>query len=273
MDDVKKIISSKRGGIIDLCRNVWRYRALVRVLAIRDIKIEYSQTMLGVFWAFLKPLVALAMYSIFFDWIIGINTDPFRYTVFVLPGIMAWFHFSTVINHAGTSLKDNPDLIKKVEFPKIILPLSKIISSLVDVLVMLVLLVVTMIAFKIIPTYRILFFPLFLVLNIITAMSVSVWLAALTFKYRDLHHLIPYLVSFGIWLTPVFYPTLILPESLSKLVYGNPIAGVLAGYRWALIGDSFPDWQYLFGFIPVLILLVTGLFYFARIEDDIADYI
>lgn len=269
----KRIITSGKISIRAYLMNVWRSRTMIWVLARRDIRIKYAQTVLGISWAVIQPLVAILIYTVFFYMILNIRTGDVPYPLFVLPGIMAWFHFTRMIDDAGTSLQSNQELIRKVDFPKLMLPISKLFSSLIDVGITLFLFFILMLIYDQPITWRVLMFPAILFMNILAAFSIALWLSSLTIKYRDFHHIIPFLISFGIWITPVFYPTTIVPPNLEKYMYFNPITGILAGYRWSLLNMNLPDWHYLFGYVPILIILIGGIFYFLKIERDIVDHI
>ncbi len=246
---------------------------MIKVLAVRSIKIQYSQTVLGVLWAAIQPLLALFIYTFFFYKILGIDSEGAPYPIFVMTGVLGWFNFSKVVNEAGMSLQSNQELISKVAFPKLILPLSKMISALMEVFISIILLIGLLVFFKIQVSVNLIFFPLFLLLNQVAALSVALWLNALTLRFRDIQHFIPFLISFGIWITPVFYPTTILPEKFEKFMYFNPIAGVIAGYRWSILGINQLSVHYMYGLIPVLILFVSGLIYFIKVEGKIADLV
>lgn len=269
------ILKNVKPGLFQYLRRTWQYRSLIRVLAVRDIKIRYSQTLLGFFWAIIQPIVAIGIYTLFFSYLIGLNVESAAvpYPLFVLPGVICWFHFTDIVNRAGTSLQNHQDLLHRITFPKLVLPLSIVMSGLMEVAISFMVMAVLLLSFQVPIGSQILFVPFFLLMNIVCGLTLAIWLNALTVKYRDVHHIIPYLVSFGIWVTPVFYPTTILPEQLKSLLYINPVAGVLAGYRWSLIGLHEVSWQYVWGFIPVLTILVLGLHYFLSVENEIVDHV
>jgi lipopolysaccharide transport system permease protein len=254
-------------------KRVWKFRALARVLAMRSIRIQYSQTALGMAWAIIQPVVAILIYSVFFYSILGIDTGDTPYPVFVFPGVIAWFHFAQILSDAGNSLRTSQELIRKVEFPRIILPISQVLSGLVFVAISFVLMIILLLIFRIDFTWRIAFFPFFLVLNIMAGSTIAIWLSALSFRYRDLQHIVPYLLNYLIWVTPVFYPTTILGPKYEYLLYLNPMAGIVSGYRWSLVGTEFPAWQYFLPLIPLLILFIAGVYYFKRVDRVIEDYI
>ncbi|MCB9186652.1 MAG: ABC transporter permease [Flavobacteriales bacterium] len=269
----KTVITSEQSGFFDYVKRVWQYRALIRVLAKRDIKIRYSQTALGILWSVLQPLIAIAIYTVFFYYILGVSSGKVPYPLFVLPGIIGWFQFTHIINAGGMSLLNNPDLIRRIDFPKLVLPLSQVLSGLLEVLITLGLMLILMAAYGYTPSLRIAFVPLFIMLNALAGLSISLWLSALTIKYRDFHHVIPYLISFGIWITPVFYPTTILPDSAEQYMFLNPVAVVIAGLRWCLVEGVAPAWYHFAGFIPVMALFALGYRYFYSVEQTIVDHV
>lgn len=269
----QRIITADSTGFFEYLRRIWQYRSLIRVLAVRDLKIRYSQTLLGIFWSVLQPLVAIFIYTVFFYYVLDINTGEVPYPLFVLPGIIGWFQFTNIINAGGMALHNNPDLIRKIDFPKLVLPLSKVFSGLLEVFITLGLMLVLMLVYGYMPSLKLLFVPFFIALNVLIGLSVAIWLAALTIKYRDFHHIIPYLVSFGIWVTPVFYPTTILPSGAEKYMFLNPVADVIAGLRWSLVGGEFLDWHHFLSFIPVLTLFILGYRYFYKVERTIVDHV
>jgi lipopolysaccharide transport system permease protein len=265
--------SGEKEGLRDYFLRIWRYRSLAGVLARRNIRIQYSQTALGLLWAVIQPLVAILIYSVFFYSILGIDTGATPYPVFVFPGVIAWFHFAQILAEAGGSLQKSQELIRKVEFPRIILPLSQVISGMVFVGISFLLMLALLLVFRVDLTWRILCFPLFLGLNILAGSTIAIWLGALSFRYRDLQHIVPYLLNYLIWVTPVFYPTTILGPRFEYLLYLNPMAGIVSGYRWSLVGTPFPEWQYFLSLVPLLILFVAGVRYFKNVERVIEDYI
>jgi len=245
---------------------------MIIALTTRDLKVRYAQTFLGVAWAVIQPLCGLLIFTIFFTQLIELDT-PLPYPLIALSGMAAWYFFSNIIQSTSLSLVESQSLIKKVYFPRLILLISKIIPGLIDLVISVFLLLGLMVIFGITPQVEILCFPVFVLLTIVLGLSISVWLSALSLRYRDFHHVIPYALNYGIWLTPVFFPTTIIPDEYSWLLFLNPMAAVIAGFRWSLIGDVFPAWEYWISFIPILILLISGLHYFRKNEYKISDYI
>jgi lipopolysaccharide transport system permease protein len=269
----RRVITSERESLPSYLRSIWKYRSLVVTFARRDLKIKYAQTTLGALWIVLQPLPFILIFSFLFGRLMKVETGHMPYFLFALMGVIGWNYFTGLSNNIGNSLIESQHILKKIYFPKIILPLSKILVGGFDFLVSFILLLPVMLIFSIVPGREIVYLPLFIVLNVATGMAVGVAVSALTFNRRDLQHFAPTIINFCIWLTPVFYPVTILPPQFGYLMYFNPIAYVIEGYRFALGGNSAPSPYYLISIIPVLILFVISLVYFRRVEDEIADYI
>jgi len=267
------VISSKGEKLSDYILKVYQYRSLIFTLARRDVKVQYAQTFLGLLWSIIQPLTSLLVWVFFFDKLIKVDTGDIPYPLFAFSGMMGWYYFTNIFNHAGTSLVNSQDLIRKIYFPRIILPLSKVLVGFVEFFISLLLLFMMMLIMGRLPSWQILFLPLFILLNIISGLAFGLWLSALTIRYRDFQHIIPFFVYIGIWLTPVFYPSTLIPSQYSFFIYINPVAAVIAGYRWSLFaGESFSPY-YLTSFIPMVFILITGFVYFRRNEYTIADHI
>lgn len=255
-------------------RQLWDFRLLILSLARRDLKVKYAQTFLGVLWSGIQPLIGLLIFTFFFERVIPIGDKiGYPYAIFAFTGMTCWYYFSFNVTQGGTSLLQGQDLVKKIYFPRLVLPLSKAVVGLADFFTSLGLLFIIMFIKGYTPGPNFLFFPFFLLLNMLVGLSVSIWLSALTIRYRDFNHIIPYLVNFGIWLTPVFYPSTLVPKAYAHLIYLNPVAGVIDGFRWSLIGqDAFPS-QYWFGFGIAAALFISGMLYFRKVEDGLTDWI
>jgi len=242
-------------------------------IAKRDLKVRYSQAFLGVLWAVIQPLTGLVIFTIFFDRLVKIQTPGMPYPLFAFSGMVSWFFFTHIVTNAGASLVESQALIRKVYFPRILLLFAKTIVGLVEFGISMILLILLMLVMGFPPRWSIILLPLFVLLNIAVGLSIAIWLGALTIRYRDFHHIIPYLVNFSIWLTPVFYPVTLIPPKLEWLVYLNPMAATIAGFRWALTGGPLPDKNYLLSLVPIVALLISGFAYFRRVEDEISDYV
>ena len=267
-----KTISNRNNGILNYLEQVWQARALIKTFALRDLRIQYAQTYLGVFWSFIQPLTALLIFHFFFQRVIHLNLRV-PYSVFACTGMMGWFFFTQLVGQSGTALMHNQQLIRKIQFPRLVLPLAKVINGLVEFGVMLVMLIILMLITGCGFSSRILWLPLVVLANILVGLSVGIWLSALTIRFRDMHHLIPFLIGFGIWVTPVFYPTTMVPQSFNALYCFHPVANIIALYRWMFIGWPLDMGQLVVSLGIAVVLLVSGLAYFIRNEKYIADYL
>lgn len=247
---------------------------MIGTLARRELKIKYAQTLLGLLWTALQPLSGLLIFYFFFNRVIKLEGIPESgYATFAFTGMTSWYFFSYIVYQASFSLMQAQDLIKKIFFPKLILLLSKVLVGLVDLGISILLLFVIMLIHGIVPSWQIVFLPLFILLNALVGLAVSVWLSALTVRNRDLQHIVPYLVNFGIWLTPVFYPGTLIPDAFKSLLYLNPMTGVIEGFRWSIWNYGALNMGHALGIGLSLIVLVTGVMYFKKVEDNMADTI
>jgi lipopolysaccharide transport system permease protein len=271
----RKLYKSIRGGnkpMLQYLKEVYDSLNLAFAFARRDLKVQYAQTYLGILWSVLQPLTALLIFGFFFRRVVPLRTNV-PYSVFVFTGILGWFYFTGLIGQAGTSLMSNQLLIKKIQFPLLVLPLAKALVGLAEFSISLVILVILLFYTGNGLSARIIYLPLAVLANVFAGLSVGIWLSAFTIRFRDLHHIIPYLIGFGIWLTPVFYPTTTVPVNYKWIYYFHPVASVIALYRWIFIGLPFDVWQFVTSFIISLVLLFTGLFFFIRNEKFVADYL
>lgn len=272
LNEKTTLLTARPVGFGTYVRQLWQYRRLIFLLARRDLKAKYAQSMLGVLWALIQPLTGLLIFSFFFDRLIHLRTEQ-PYSVFAFTGIVCWQFFSNIVGTAGVSLMESQHLIKKVYFPKLSLLLAKVLAGMTELVISLGLLLGMLVVMGISPGFRAIFFPLVIAGIVAVGLSVAVWLSALTVRYRDFYHIIPYLTNYGIWLTPVFFPDTLLPERYAWIMHFNPMAACIAAMRWSLIGGPAPDLGYLMSLAPVVILLVTGLWYFRSIENEISDHI
>jgi lipopolysaccharide transport system permease protein len=264
-----------RGGQVSLIaylREVWAVRHLIVTFAARDLKVQYAQTYLGLLWSVIQPLTGLIIFSFFFQRVIHLKLNT-PYSVFVFTGIMGWFYFTSLVGQAGIVLMNNQQLIKKIQFPRLVLPLSKALTGFIEFSISLVLLFILMLITGCSFSWHVIFLPLVILANAITGLSVGIWLSALTVRFRDLHHIIPYLVGFGIWLTPVFYPTTIVPKEFDFIYYFHPVANVIALYRWIFTGTEVNVAQIVVSISLALILFLSGLVFFIRNEKFIAEHL
>jgi lipopolysaccharide transport system permease protein len=239
----------------------------------RDLKARFVQTKLGVFWMIIQPLIALAIFTIFFDQLIQLETGNVPYVAFAFSGMTIWYFFTNMVNSAGTALISSQELIRKVYFPKILLPISKVIVATIEFFVAFSLLIIIMLILGLNFSPNIIFLPVAILMTILVGSCVAIWLNILTIKKRDLQHLIPYLTNFGIWVTPVFYPTTLIPETLRDYIYYiNPIATTIDFLRSMLFGLPF-EWLYCISFVPVFFLLILGIRIFKNMERNMVDFL
>jgi lipopolysaccharide transport system permease protein len=253
---------------------VWEYRELLWFLVWRDVRVRYKQTLLGVLWIVLQPLVSMAIFTVLFGILLQVDSGNVPYPVFAFTALLPWNYFAGSLTKVSQSLVGNANLITKVYFPRLIIPFSSVLSGLVDLGIAFGVLVVLMIAFRITPTWAVLLLPLFVLLALVTALGFGLWLGALNVRYRDVNYLVPFLVQIWMYLTPVVYGSSLLPERYRWLLGLNPMTGVVEGFRWALLGQ--PPSGGLFVGVSVgiaLVVLVSGLFFFRTTEKTFADIV
>jgi len=261
-------------GISLRLRELYEYHELIYFLIWRDLKVRYKQTALGVAWAILQPFLMMVVFTLIFGRFAKVPSDGVPYPIFSFVALLPWQLFANALSNSSNSLVNNSNLITKVYFPRMILPLSSVIGGLVDFFLAFLVLSGMMIYYGVTPTSAALTLPLFILLALATSFAVSLWLSALNVQYRDVRYTIPFLTQFWLFLTPIAYPTSIVPEKW-RLIYGlNPMAGVVEGFRWALIGTSSLDWHVITASVTIVVaLLVGGLVYFRRKEKIFADII
>lgn len=247
------------------------YKDLFVTLAFRDVKVRYAQTFLGLLWAFLQPLITLLIFVIVFDKVIKVETGDIPYPLFVLAGMCGWNYFSFVTNQAGSSLIGAQAMIHKIYFPRLIIPLSKAVVGLIDFAVVMLLFFGMMAVYGVSPGINILFLPFFILITVISSLAAGIWLSALTIRYRDFQVIIPFLVQFGLYITPIAYPVNIIPGQYKWLFYLNPMTAVVQGFRWCLLGVDPPDMISYLSFGLMILLFISGLYYFRRTERIMAD--
>ena len=268
------IIRPSRGWAALRWRELWEYRELLYFLVWRDVKVRYKQTVFGVAWAVLQPLVAMVIFSTFFGRLAKMPSDGIPYPVFAYCGLLPWQLFAHALNESGNSLIANERLITKVYVPRPIIPCAAVLAGLVDFGISFLVLLGMMAAFGVAPTAAVITLPAFIVLAIAAALAVGLWLSALNVQYRDVRYTIPFLTQFWLFATPVVYPSSLVPESWRWLVGLNPMAGVVEGFRWALLGKAEgPGALLAVSVVVVLIMLIGGVYYFRRMERTFADVV
>ena len=269
----KLLIDADQKNLSLNLRELYAYRDLLLILAYRDLRVRYAQTFLGVLWAVIQPLATLAIFILVFDRVVKVETGNIPYALFAVSGMSMWLYFSTVMSQAGNSIIGAQQMIQKIYFPRLVIPLSKALVGLVDLLIGLAFLVGIMAMYCYVPSANVIFLPIFVLLNILAAVSVGIWLSTLTIRFRDFQYVVPFMVQFGLYATPVGYPSAMIPEKYKLLFFLNPVAGVIEATRWSLFGDSpFPVYAYL-SFAVIGMLFVSGIYYFRRTEKIMADIV
>jgi lipopolysaccharide transport system permease protein len=269
---IYKTIKGGRPNQWSYLKEVWSSRHLILSFALRDLKVQYAQTYLGILWSVIQPLTALLIFTFFFQRVVPLQINV-PYAAFAFTGILGWFYFTALVGQAGTVLMHNQQIIKKIQFPRLVLPLSKALVGMVEFgISLLILLTVLLVSGRSISD-RIILLPVVVLANIITGLSFGIWLSALTIRFRDLHHIIPFLIGFGIWLTPVFYPTTIVPQSFNWIYYFHPVANVISLYRWIFLNMPIDMFQVIVSFFIALVMFVSGFMFFIKNEKFIADYL
>jgi lipopolysaccharide transport system permease protein len=255
-------------------QGLWHYHELLYFLVWRNIKVRYKQTVLGASWALIQPLATMAVFSIFFGKLAKVPSDGVPYPLFAYCGLLPWQLFSYAMTESSNSVISNQQLITKVYFPRLVIPISAVISGLVDFAIAFSLLLIMMPFYGIMPTARILVLPLFILFAIATALAIGLWLSALNVEYRDVRYTIPFLMQFWLLITPVAYPSSMVPAKWRPLMGLNPIAGVVEGFRWALLGNGSASGPLmLVSIVIVVVLLFGGIVYFRRMETTFADLV
>jgi len=268
----KTILKPTTGWAALNLRDMWLYRELIFFMTWRDLKVRYKQTLLGVGWAILQPFMTMVVFSIFFGNLAAVPSDGVPYPIFSYTALIPWTLFSKALQDASRSLVNNSHMITKVYFPRMILPVSSVLAGVVDFLIAFIVLLGLMFYYKITPTANTWTLPLFLILAVITAIAVGLWLSALNVLYRDINYVLPFLTQFWMYLTPIAYPSSMVPERWRAVYALNPMTGVVEGFRWALLGTAQPPGlMTLVSAGVAVVLLISGMFYFKRMERLFAD--
>jgi lipopolysaccharide transport system permease protein len=273
--DLKTIVLKPSSGwaALDL-KDLWIYRELVYFMTWRDLKVRYKQTLLGASWAVLQPFLTMVVFSIFFGGLAKVPSDNVPYPIFSFTALLPWTLFSKALLDASKSLVSSAHIITKIYFPRIILPLASILAGIVDFFIAFVVLLVMMVFYKIAPTSNIWTLPFFLLLALVSALGVGLWLSALNVLYRDINYATHFITQFWMFITPIAYSSTMIPDKW-KLIYSlNPMAGVVNGFRWALLGiGEGPGADLMVSVVVAVVLLISGLIYFKRTERLFADMV
>ncbi len=273
INNIKIIRPSSTFQFFDI-NEILHYRDLLYFMIMRDLRVRYKQTILGGLWVILQPLLFMLLFTFFFGKLAKISSDGIPYPIFNFSALVVWIYFSNAITLSSNSLINNINLVSKVYFPRIIIPMSPIVAGLVDFSIAFVLLIGMMIYYHIYPTIMIFFVPVFLLITVMTASGIGMLLSALCVKYRDIKFTIPFLVQFWMYASPIVYPTSMVPQKYQFLYALNPMVGVIEGMRSVLLGSiEFPARIIIVSVIMSIVILFLGLFYFKKVERFFADII
>ena len=266
------VVKPSKGWISLKLKELWEYRELFYFLTWRDIKVRYKQTVLGAAWAIIQPFFTMVVFSLFFGKLAKVPSDGLPYPIFAYAALVPWTFFANGLTQSSNSLVGNANLIKKVYFPRLVVPASSVISGLVDFVLAFIVLIGMMLVYGIIPTFNIVWLPFLLLLAFVTSLGVGLWFSALNVQFRDVRYIVPFLTQFWLFATPIAYPSSLLAEPWRTLYGINPMVGVVEGFRWALLGtDTAPGLIIIISSLVALALLVGGAFYFRRMEKTFAD--
>ena len=268
------VVKPSKGWISLNLDELWEYRELLYFLTWRNIKVRYKQTVLGAAWAIIQPFFTMVVFSLFFGKLARVPSDGIPYPIFAYAALVPWMFFANGLNQSSDSLVGSADLIKKVYFPRLIVPISSIISGVIDFVLSFLVLVGMMLFYGIFPTANFIWLPFLLLLAFVTSLGVGLWLSALNVQFRDVRHTVPFLTQFWLFATPIAYPSSLLPEPWHTLFGINPMVGVVEGFRWALLGtETAPGPIIIVSSLVALVLLVGGAFFFRRMEKTFADVV
>lgn len=268
------VVKPSKGWISLKLKELWEYRELLYFLTWRDIKVRYKQTVLGAAWAIIQPFFTMVVFSLFFGKLAKVPSDGIPYPIFAYAALVPWTFFANGLTQSSNSLVGNANLIKKVYFPRLVVPASSVISGLVDFVLAFIVLLGMMLVYGIFPTFNILWLPFLLLLTFVTSLGVGLWFSALNVQFRDVSYIAPFLTQFWLFATPIAYPSSLLAEPWRTLYGINPMVGVVEGFRWALLGtDTAPGLIIIVSSLVALAILVGGAFYFRRMEKTFADVV
>ena len=268
-------IEPSRGWVSLKLRELWEYRELLYFLTWRDIKVRYKQTVLGAAWAIIQPFFTMVVFSLFFGGLAKVPSDDVPYPIFSYAALVPWTFFAYGLQQSSNSLVASANLIKKIYFPRLVIPISSVISGVVDFVLAFLVLLIMMLVYGIFPTINVVFLPLFVLLAFVTSLGVGMWLSAMNVQFRDVRYTIPFITQFWMFATPIAYPSSLIENDLLRALYGiNPMTGVVEGFRWALLNtDTAPGPIVIVSSAVAVGLLISGMYYFRRMEKTFADVV
>jgi lipopolysaccharide transport system permease protein len=273
----KIVVDANKGSFSLNLKELFSYRDLFLILAWRDLRVRYAQTFLGFSWAIVQPVITLIIFTLVFGRFVKVDTGGIPYPVFALCGMVSWTYFAFVMGQSGNSIIGAQEMIKKIYFPRLVIPLSKAVVGLVDFLIAFFLLIVLLKYYRVPVSSNLVILPFFLLLTVLSSLSAGIWLSALSIRYRDFQHITPFLVQVGLYATPIAYPGEIVIDTLPDwgvfLFYLNPMAGIVEGFRWSILGQGSLHAVSYISYAVVVVLFFTGIMYFKRVERIMADIV
>jgi lipopolysaccharide transport system permease protein len=268
-------LEPSRGWVSLKLDELWEYRELLFFLTWRDISVRYKQTILGSTWAILQPFMTMIVFSLFFGGLAQIPSDGIPYPIWSYTALVPWGLFANGLQMSSNSLVNSSNLIKKVYFPRLVIPISSVLAGLVDFFLAFIVLILMLFVFRVVPNFNIIFLPYFVLLAFVTSLGAGLWLSAMNVQFRDIRYTLPFLSQFLMFLTPIAYPTSLIESDFLRALYSlNPMVGVVEGFRWAILGtDTSPNLVLVVSSIAALLLMVSGAFYFRRMEKAFADVV
>jgi lipopolysaccharide transport system permease protein len=268
-------VEPTKGWVTLKLRELWEYRELLYFLTWRDIKVRYKQTVLGVSWAIIQPFFTMVVFDLFFGRLAKMPSDGIPYPIFSYAALVPWAFFASGLTQSSSSLVGSANLIKKIYFPRLIVPISSVLVPMVDLVLAFTVLMGMMFIYGISPTINVIFLPLLILLALITSLGVGLWFSTMNVQFRDMRYIIPFITQFWMFATPIVYPSSLIEDAKLRTLYGiNPMAGVVEGFRWALLGaNSGPGPMIIVSTSVAVLILVSGMFYFRRMEKTFADVV
>ncbi len=269
------IIQPAQGRVPLRLKELWAYRELLYFLTWRDIKVRYKQTVLGAAWAVIQPFMTMIVFTLFFGNLANIPSDGIPYPLFSYAALVPWTFFSTGLANSSNSLVGSANLIKKIYFPRLVIPIATLLAGVVDFVLAFIVLLLMMLFYGVIPTANVIFLPVFLLLAFVTSLGVGLWLSAMNVQFRDIRYIIPFLTQIWLFITPIAYPSSLIENDVMRMLYGlNPMTGVVEGFRWALLGtETAPGPVIAVSAVVAVTLLISGAFYFRNMEKTFADVV
>lgn len=269
----KQIISKNSNPFSINFKELWSYRELLWTLTYRDIRVKYAQTAIGFAWAIINPIFSIVVLSFVFGKVakVGSGDTGVPHILYTSAGICGWTYFSSLMAQAGGSIIGAQGMVKKIYFPRLVIPLSKALTAFIDLAITLVIIFGLMLYFKVAPSKQLVYLPVFLLVAVISGLAGGIWMSALTVRFRDFTHITPLILRVGMYITPIAFPASSVPEKYQLLFYLNPLAGVVEGVRWCLLGGSPPGDYIYISFSIIFLLFISGIFYFNLVQRKMAD--